>query len=152
MSETTLSAILDRFERVLESPPLSLTKSKVPFNDDKSLVIEPNNVIDVLFSVSGGEMVSRTSQSNYSEARLDRVIVTLHKAMNFDAYAARRDLADMCDRVVRALIADGPDHSYDVSEERSSRKISRPKGDKGVPTDICRAEIHFFVDYDYSEA
>jgi len=50
------------------------------------------------------------------------------------------------DAIVRALIADGPAHGYDVTEERGSRKVTRPP-----KTDLCRAEIHVIADFDYSE-
>lgn len=143
MAATTLSAILTRFETVVQAAPLSLTLSKQPFGD----TLEPNTIISTLVRIVAGGMVSQRSQSNYSEARIERITVTLYQAMNFDGYGAQRDLADLCDDVVQALIADGPDQGYDVTEEKGSRKITRMKD-----ADICQAQVNLLVDYDWNEA
>ncbi len=142
MAATTLAAILERFEAVISTAPLSLTLSKQPFGDET----EPNLVVDVLARVTSGGMAGQRSQSNHSEARMDRVIVSLQQAMKFDGYGAQRDLAILCDDVVRAIIADAIDQGYDVTEEKGSRKMSNPK-----KTDLVRADIGFLVDYDWLE-
>lgn len=143
MAATTISAIIERFEKVLTSPPLNLTISTQPFGDD----VEGNAIVDAMFRVVSGGMVGQRSQSNYAEARMDRVTVTLQQKLRFDGYQAQRDLTDLADDVVRAMIADGLDYSYDVTEEKGSRKIVHPK-----KTDICRMDIGFICDYDWNEA
>ncbi len=142
MAATTLAAILERFETVLTTAPLSLTLSQQPFSDET----EPNAVVDTLARVTAGGLVGQRGQSNYAEARIDRVVVTLQQPMGFDGYSAQRALSDLADDVSRAMIADGPSAGYDVTEERGSRKTVNPK-----KTELCRLEINFFVDYDWSE-
>lgn len=143
MAATTLSAILTRFESVLTTAPLSLTLSQQPFSDET----EPNAVVDTLVRVTSGGLAGLKSQSNYAEARLERVTVTLQQPLGFDGYGAQRALSDLADDVAKAIIADGPGHGYDVTEERGSRKQVNPK-----KTELCRLEIHFLVDYDWLES
>jgi hypothetical protein len=143
MPATTASAILTRFETVLAAAPLSLTKSIHPFG----IATEANTVVDTLFRVLyGGSAGMPLSQSNHSEARLDRITVSVHRTLKDDAYAAQRALADLCDSVVKAIIADGGSNGYNAFEDKGSRKIVRPKD-----TDLCVAEIQFIVDYDWNE-
>jgi len=142
MAATTVTAILTRLETVLQAPPLGLTLSLTPFSD----TTEPNVVMLTLVRVVSGGLVGQRCTSNYSEARMERLTVTVQQPLNFDGYGAQRDLTTLCDAIVRALIADGPAHGYDVTEERGSRKVTRPP-----KTDLCRAEIHVIADFDYSE-
>ncbi len=127
---------------MLTAAPLSLALSVQPFGD----TTEPNAAVDTLARVVAGGLVGQRSQSNKSEARIDRVTVVLQQAMKFDGYSAQRTLSTLCDSVVKAMIADGPGQGYDVTEEKGSRKITNPK-----KTDLCHAEIGFLVDYDWSE-
>ncbi len=142
MAATTISAILERIETVLQAEPLVLTRSIDPFTD----ALTPNTMVDTTFRVVAGGMVRENSQSNYSTARVDRVTVTVAQALKFDGYQAQRDLQDLLDDIERAIIADGPDQGYMVTVEKGSRKVTRPKD-----SDLCQASISFFCDYDFLE-
>ena len=144
MAATTTSAILDRFERVLQSPPLSLTLSRVPFGD---ATLEPNLSINTTFQVMSMGLVNNRPQSGNWEARIDRIAVRLYQRLDMDGYLAQRTLEDMCDAVAMALFADGPDHDYYAQEEKGSRKIQLPK-----KSDVLHADIQFLVDYDWNAA
>jgi hypothetical protein len=142
MSATTISAIIERIETVLAAEPLTLTLGPDP-NSDRSV---PNLAVDTTFRVTHGGVVNSRSTSNFSEARVDRVTVTIQKAMNFDGNDAQRAIQDQLDDIERAIIADGTDHSYMVSVEKGSRKTTRKKD-----SDVFESAIHFLCDYDFSE-
>lgn len=141
MAATTLSAILARVKAVLEAAPLSLEPAGDPFTDTGT----SNLMVDRTFRVVAGGLLGDTQQSNYSVARLERITVTVARKLNFDGYGAQEDLSDQFDAIERAIIDDGPDHSYDATVEKGSRKVVRPKD-----TDICQGSVSFIVDYDYS--
>lgn len=143
MAATTLSAILERFEAVLQAAPLRLTLTRHPYGDK----LEANAITDDAVSIQSVGLIGARSQSNYAEARMERITVTLHRALSFSGYQAQRDLSDLCDAVVQALIADGADHDYDVTEEKGSRKQVLPKD-----SDVAQAQISLCVDYDWNEA
>jgi len=143
MATQTTSGILERFEAVLQAPPCLLKPSSNPFTDTS----EPNISIDTTYRLMAGGLIGTPLTTGYySEARMERVTVTLYKSMEFDGYQAQKDLADLLDVVARAIIADGPDNGYMVTEEKGSRKPVRPKG-----TDLCEASLSFMVDFDYTE-
>ena len=73
--------------------------------------------------------------------------VTVQQPLSFEGYQAQRDLQNVLDDIERAVIADGPDHSYMAHVEKGSRKIVRKKN-----ADVCEASINFLVDYDFNEA
>jgi hypothetical protein len=142
MAQTTISAIIERIETVLAAEPLTLTLGPDP-NSDRAV---PNSLVDTTFRVTHGGVISSRSSSNFSEARIDRVTVTVQKAMNFDGNDAQRQIQDLLDDIERAVIADGPDHSYMVNVEKGSRKTTRKKD-----SDVFESAIHFLCDYDWSE-
>lgn len=139
---TTSSAILERVEMVLQAQPLSLTLAPNPFTDD----VVPNTLVAETVRVQSGGIVKDTDVSNYKVLRLERISVTLQRALQFEGYEAQRDLQDVLDDIERAVIADGPDHDYFVTVEKGSRKITRKKD-----SDVCEASLNFIVDYDFSE-
>lgn len=143
MAATTISAILERIEHLLVAEPLKLTLAPNPFTDDAI----PNSMVGEMARVTSGGLVHSRSTSNYQAIRLDRVTVTVQQALQFEGYQAQRDLQDVLDTIERAVIADGPDHSYMAVVEKGSRKIVRKKD-----ADVCEASINFLVDYDFNEA
>lgn len=143
MAATTISAILERFEAVLQSDPLNLTLSVSPFSDE----VVPNTLVNETVRVQSGGVVSSRSTSNYQAVRMDRVVVSIQRSLQFEAYQSQRDIQDLLDDIERCIIADGPDHGYMVTVEKGSRKIVRRKD-----ADVVDASIHFLVDYDFSEA
>ena len=143
MAATTMSAILERFDTVLQDEPCLLKPSSNPFTDTS----ESNISIDTTYLLQAGGLVGTPLTTGYySDARVERVTISLYKTMEFDAYQAQKDLMDLLDVVERAVIADGPDNGYMVTVEKGSRKVTRPKG-----TDLCEAALSFLVDFDYSE-
>lgn len=139
---TTSSAILERVEMVLQAQPLNLTLAPNPFTDD----VVPNTLVSETVRVQSGGIVKDDDISNYTVLRLERITVTLQRALQFEGYEAQRDLQDVLDDIERAVIADGPDHDYMVTVEKGSRKITRKKD-----SDVCEASLHFIVDYMFSE-
>ncbi len=139
---TTSSAILERIETVLQAQPLSLTLAPNPFTDD----VVPNTLVAETVRVQSGGIVNDTDVSNYTVLRLERITVTLQRALQFEGYEAQRDLQDLLDRIERAVIADGADHDYMVRVEKGSRKITRKKD-----SDVCEASLSFIADYMFSE-
>jgi hypothetical protein len=142
MAATTLSAILERFETVLQDPSLNLERSADPFTDQAV----PNALVNTTFRVLAGGLVRETSQSNFSTARVDRVTVTVQRALHFAAYDAQRELQDLLDDIERAIVADGPDQGYMVTVEKGSRKVMKKKD-----ADVIEASIAFMCDYDFLE-
>jgi hypothetical protein len=143
MSATTISAILERFESVVTSEPLNLTLSNNPFTDE----VVPNTLVNEVCRVQSGGVVSSRSTSNYQALRMDRVVVSIQRALQFEAYQSQRDIQDLLDVIERQVIADGPEHGYMVTVEKGSRKIVRRKD-----ADVVDASLSFLVDYDYSES
>jgi hypothetical protein len=142
MAATTLSAILTRFETVLQAAPLSLSPAGDPYSSEG--ISGPE--VDSAFRLVPGGLVGQTCQSNYSTARIERIVVTVNRMTQFDAYDVQRALEDQLDAIERAIIADGPDHSYMASIEKGSRKVTRKKD-----SDVIEASINFLVDFDFSE-
>lgn len=138
-----MSAILERIETVLQADPLNLTLAQNPFTDETV----PNTLVAETVRVQSGGTMNDLHQSNNSVARLERVSVIVQRPMQFEAYEAQRDLHDLLDRIERAVINDGDDHSYMASVEKGSRKIARKKD-----SDLYEASIHFRVDFDFSQA
>src|SRR5690242_4320524 len=143
MATQTIAAILERVETVLQDPPCLLKPSANPFTETTT----PNIDINETYRVQAAGVLSDTDVGNFLSARRERVIVTLYQRMDFDGYQAQRDLQDLLNTVERAIIADGPDHSYMAFLEKGSGKVTRPKD-----TDLCEAPLSFIVDYDYDQS
>jgi hypothetical protein len=141
MAPQTASAILERFERVLQESPCLLSPSAHPFTNEQT----PNIAVGLTYRVVHAGLVSDFCQSNYSEARIDRIQVTVQQPIDMDGYAAQRDLQTLLDTIERAIIADGPDNSYNAEAEKGSRKVTNPKN-----TSVAEATISFLVDYDWN--
>lgn len=135
-----MSAILTRFETVLEAAPLNLQKAPQPFSDEQV----PNALVDSTYRVVGGGIVRDDATCNFQSYRVERIAVCVMQTLKMDGYQAQRDLADLCDTIERQILADGLSNGYLATVEKGSRKITRPKN-----TDICRADMNFLVDYDF---
>jgi hypothetical protein len=144
MAATTVSAIIERIETVLAAAPMNLLLNPDP--DPKADQGIPGSLVDTTFRVSHGGVVSIKGTSNFSEARIDRITVTVQKAMNFDGNEAQRAIQYLLDDVERAIIADGTDNDYMVNVEKGSRKTLKKKD-----SDVFESSIHFLCDYDFSE-
>jgi hypothetical protein len=143
MAFMTAAEILERFETVLQADPCLLRPSAHPFTNEQT----PNINVGTTFRLEHGGMVNDKCQSNYAEARIDRIIVTVQYPLEMDGYTAQRTLQDLLDTIERAIIDDGPDHSYNADIEKGSRKVTRPKD-----TDVAEGKIHFLVDYDFNSS
>lgn len=143
MATQTSAGILERFEAVLEAPPCLLRKSQNPFTTEAETNIE----VGTTYRLIAGGVVNDRPTSGWQCVRLERIIVTVQQRLNFDGYQAQRNIQDLCDTIERAIVADGPDHSYHVSLEKGGRKVTRPKD-----TDLCEAAIAFLVDYDFDSS
>jgi hypothetical protein len=143
MAATTPSEILARFKTVLETEPLNLTANPDPFTDEGV----PNTLIDQSFRLVHGGMVHEKTIAPGMTLRIDRVTVSIYRAMQFDGYQAQQDLQDQLDLVQRELVADGTEHSYMASVEKGSRKVTRIK-----ESDVCIASLNFLVDFDWDES
>jgi len=139
MAATTLKAIMDRFQVVLEGEPLLLKATKEPFSHDRS----PNTVLDSAYRLEdGGMSVSRPVGANQF-VRVDRLTVFLAKKLNFAAQVSVETLETSLNTIERYILDDDADNNYHASVE--GRRITR------VPdSDVAVASLVFLVDYDFS--
>lgn len=139
MAATTLKAIMDRFQVVLEGSPLRLKPTKEPFSHDRS----PNAVIDTAYRIEdGGMSLSRPVGANQF-VRVDRLTVYLAKKFNFAAQESVETLETTLNTIERRILNDDADNSYHASVE--SRRVTR------VPdADVMVGSLVFLVDFDFN--
>lgn len=139
MAATTLKAIMDRFQAVLEASPLSLKATKEPFSHDRS----PNAVIDTAYRIEDGGIASSRPVGASQFVRADRLTVFLAKKLNFAAQSSVETLETTLNTIERYILADDANNNYHASLE--ARRITRPPD-----SDVAVASLVFVVDYDYS--
>lgn len=139
MAVTTLKAIMDRFQVVLEGSPLFLTPTKEPFSHERS----PNAVLDTAYRIEDGGLVSSRPVGGSQFVRVDRLTVYLAKKLNFAAQTSVETLETTLNTIERYILADDANNSYHASVQ--DRRITR------LPeSDVAVASLAFLVDYDYS--
>jgi len=139
MATTTLKAIIDRFQLVIEDEPLSLTQTTQPFTFD----VQPNATVDDRYWVEDGGLTESESQTNNAEVRMDTLIVWLASRLKLDGQSAQEAMETRLVTLERYLIADGAANSYMATLiGREMRKID------GL--DALIASASFVVDYDYT--
>ncbi len=143
MSATTIGAIMQRFQTVLEAAPISLERSGDPFTDTGT----PGGMTDRTYRLVHAGLVHSTPMSAGLVVRIERITVTIMRAMQFDGYVAQIDVQDQLDAVERAIVADLVAQSINVNVEKGSRKVTRPKN-----ANICVGAINFLVDFDFNES
>ncbi len=142
MANQTITGILERFQAVLEEAPLNLKPTRHPFSHENEANL---NISDTYRVIAGGN-VHTHEMGNGQQTRIDRVIVTLERPLDFDGYGAQTGLEDLLDTVEAYIYADGTDNGYYPTLEKGSRKVTKPKKD----SDVCEASLAFLCDYDFS--
>src|SRR5438105_15759498 len=111
MAETTLSAIIDRIQAVLEDTPLDLSKAKDAFSHDS----QPNGLLTDTYYLHDAGVQNSVEQSNNAEARIDQIEILLARKVAFDATAALETMEASLRDVERYLVADGPTNGYQAT-------------------------------------
>lgn len=142
MADTTLKAIIDRFEAVLEATPLFLKPTKDAFSHDR----QPNTLLDNSYYLEDGGLVSSRPVGNYKAVRVDRLVVFVALKLNFQAQTQKETMTTTLLTIERYLKADGPANSYHA-EIGGGRRVTRPKG-----KDILIGSLALTVDYDVNES
>lgn len=139
MAATTLKAIHDRIETVLEATPFSLKQTKDAFNHDR----QPNTLIDNSYRIDDSGLASTKSQTNQVATRIDRVTIFIARKKKFGGRVPLEQVEDQLVSIERYIKADGLAGSYHA--ELVGRKIT-------ASGEIVIASIDLTVDYDFSEA
>lgn len=141
MATTDLKSIVDAWQVVLAASPFSLKAAPEPFSFDRV----PNSLIGGSYYIADGGQISRTSQTNYVEARIDRLEVWISKPLNFAGVAQFEALLQLSDTLYRYLSADGRTNGWNV--EQDGHDVRQVKG-----ADLIVGRFSFKVDYDFSSA
>ncbi len=139
MAATTLKAIVDRFQAVLEASPLSLKATRDAFSHDR----QPNALLDGTYYIQDDGVAESRPVSNHADVRIDRLTVFLARKLAFDGQTQKETIETTLNTIERYLIADGPANSYHAFI--GGRRVTRPAG-----TDIAIGSITVHVDYDFS--
>jgi hypothetical protein len=142
MAETTLTAIIDRFQAVLEGTDVGLKKSRLPFSHDR----QPNGAIEDRYYIHDDGNLNSQPLGNYKAARIDRLRVAIAKKTAFDGVAQFEAMETLLNTVEREIKADGLSNSYHA-EFGGVRRVTQPDG-----KDLVIGEIGFTVDFDFAEA
>ena len=139
MAATTIKAIIDRFQAVIEASPISLTATVQPFSFDT----QPATALDDRYWVEDAGLSESQSVTNNAEVRIDRLTVWLALRHTLGGQSQAEALEATLVNVERYIVADGPANSYAATMD--GREIQR-KEDTGV----ILAALAFLVDYDYT--
>lgn len=139
MAATDLNAIIDRVQAVLEASPLSLSKSKDAFSHDR----QPNTMVTNSYYLRDAGLASSQDQSSNAEARIDQIEIFVGRKVNFDGTTAMETMQTSLIAIERALVADGPSHSYNA--RAVNRRVTRPGGKEMVVGSLTLS-----FDYDFS--
>lgn len=139
MAATTLKAIIDRFQAVLEAAPLSLTATREPFSHDLS----PNTVIDSAYRIKDDGLSRSRPVGANQFVRVDRLTIFIAKKLNFAGQTAVETMETLLNTIERQILADDNSHDYHASIE--GRLVTQPP-----KTDIAIASLTLLVDYDFS--
>jgi hypothetical protein len=122
---TSIAAIRERVQGLLEAPPFQFTRSVVPF--DFSQV--PTGVIDGAYRLET-ESQDVAAGMHYAETRVDRLRLSLAKKLTADADATYQDLLALFDDVASAVIRDGAQVSgeYAVLDAGRGSRVGHTKG------------------------
>jgi preprotein translocase subunit SecA len=139
MAATTLKAVIDRFQAVLEGANLNLRKSTDEFSFDQ----QPNTKLNQVYRVEDAGLSETQTLTNNVDARVDSLSVWLARKATPDAQAERETLETTLLTAERQIVADGPSNNYHASV--SAREIERTG-------DVLVARLEVLVDYDVSLA
>ena len=139
MAATTIKAIIDRFQAVLEGADLNLKKSQEEFSFD----LQPNLRINNVYRIEDAGLAETQTLTNNVDARIDQLHVWLMRKATTDSQAERETLETTINTVEKKILADGPSNNYHATIE--SRELERVD-------DVIVARVGFFVDYDYATA
>lgn len=137
MAATDLAAIIAVFRQVCEAVELVATSQ--PFTHDR----QPNAAIQDSYWIEDGGAISRESQTNYAETRVDRLVVWIAKPLAFAGAAQFEALEQLGDTLYRALVAEGTVQGWNVEAE--NRRLTNPRN-----TELVVGSFAFRVDYDFS--
>lgn len=140
MADTTLSAIIDRVQAVVEASPVSLLKSKDAFTHER----QPNALLTDTYHLADGGLYTSVDVTSNAEARVDRLQILVARKVTFDSTAAMEAMHATLRAIERALIADGPAHSYNA--QLNGRTVTKTAG-----KDFLIGSITMLFDYDYSK-
>lgn len=141
MSDTTLKAIIDRFQAVLEASPISLTATRDAFSHDR----QPNALLTNTYHVEDDGLQGTQSITNHKEARIDRLTVFVARKLDFAPQTAKETMETLLTTIERYLKADGLSNNYHVNLQ--NRRVTRPAG-----KDFLIGSVTLTVDYDFNAA
>ena len=139
MASTTLKAIIDRFQAVLEGGDVNLKKTTDEFTFDR----EPNLMVDDVYRIEDLGLIESTSITNSVDVRVDELGIWVARKGQFDTQAVRETLETDLVTIERKIVADGPSNDYHATI--TSREIQRPD-----ESDVLTARLGVAVDYDFS--
>ena len=137
MAATTLKAIIDRFQAVLEGADLQLKKTTEEFSFDR----QPNTRIDNVYRIEDAGLVSTESATNNMEVRIDELAAWFARKATPDSQAVRDTLETDIVAFERKIVTDGRSNSYRAT--LNGREIERVD-------DVILARVSVLVDYDFS--
>ena len=141
MAVTTLKAIIDRFQTILEGSNVNLKPTREPFTHDR----QPNTLLTDSYRVADAGLQNTRSITNEKEARIDRIQVFVARKLAFDGQTAAETMHTTLNTIERYIVADGPANSYHAS--LSGRQVT-PSASK----DFLIGSVIISVDYDYNVA
>lgn len=140
MPDTTLQAIVARVNSVLASEPFVFEQAATPFGFE----LQPNGLIDKTFRVEG-EAGPVTGGFRYSETRVDRVNVSVARALDDNPTAALDRLTTDATSIVAAVARDGAQNGgdYDLADQG---RFMRTEHNRGAGFAVMRMTLP--VDYE----
>lgn len=142
MAATTLKAIIDRFQAVLEGADLHYTKATDEFTFDR----QPNLAVNDVYRIEDlGPFTEPETLTNNMEAHVDELGVWIARKSAFDSQAERETLETTVNTIHKKIVADGPSNNYHAN--MVGREIRRADD-----SEIMMALVRFTVDFDFSVA
>ncbi len=137
MAVTTLKAIVDRFQAVLEGGDLNYKKSTEEFSFD----LQPNTRVDTVYRIQDDGLSESSSLTNNVDARVDGLSVWIARKATPDSQAVRETILLALDTIERKIVADGPAQNFHATI--TGREVERVG-------DVIMARLGISVDYDFS--
>lgn len=141
MATTTLAAILEAWETVLEAPPRNLRPAQQPFSHDR----QPAGLVADSYCLEDGGQVRRDTVTSNQEVRIDRIRLLVAKPIAFAGRSQHRALLTLGDAIYRALVANGRTQGWHVAQQ--NHRVTQPAN-----TELLIASFDFTVDYDFDVA
>lgn len=138
MATTTLDAIVEAIEAVLQAPPLNLAAAQQAFSHDR----QPASLVANSYWIEDGGQTRRTSMTADQEVRIDRVRLFVAKPIAFAGRSQMRAMIALGDAIYRALSADGRTNGWNV--EQLNHRVTTP-----AKSELLIGSFDFTVDYDF---